>query len=140
MYTMPASGWIASESPGKTFVEHDDYATLLYNQRVTGNVWLPTGAYDVVIWARDDGTAFAAAQASQFDPACKATVNFGDCQVALRICTTNRVFLPYRFATRVTTAPAVFTLEFTNDLFDGARGWDRNLSIARVDFRPRHQP
>jgi hypothetical protein len=131
--SMPATGWLESQSTGKAFVEQADYVTLVYNQRVTGHLWVPTGTYDVVLWARDDGTLFGDAQASRFDPSCKGTLTIDATRHAVQVCTTNRVFLPYRFRVPVTAQPALFALEFTNDIFDGARGWDRNLSVARID-------
>ncbi len=137
---IPAPGWFESESAGKAFVEQTDYVTLVYNQRVTGHVWAPTGVYDLVLWARDDGTLFADAQASRFDPSCKGTLLVGATRQAWQVCTTNRVFLPYRFRVRITTQPMPMVLEFSNDVFDGARGWDRNLSIARIDLQRVDEP
>ncbi len=138
--TIPARGWFASQADGKAFVEQADYVTLVYNQRVTGHLWAPTGMYDLVVWARDDGTPFADAQATRFDPSCKGTLTVGVTRYALQVCTTNRVFLPYRFRVPITAQPMPVVLEFTNDSFDGARGWDRNLSIARIDVQRVDQP
>jgi len=138
--SIPAPGWFASQSAGKAFVEQADYVTLVYNQRVTGHLWAPTGMYEVVVWARDDGTLFADAQSARFDPACKGTLMVGATRHALQVCTTNRAFLPYRFRVPITAQPTPLVLEFTNDIFDGARGWDRNLSIARIDVQRIDQP
>jgi len=138
--TLPAPGWFESQSDGKAFMEQADYVTLVYNQQVTGHVWAPTGMYDVVVWARDDGTLFADAQASRFDPSCKGTLLVGATRYALQVCTTNRVFLPYRFRVPIAAQPTPVVLEFTNDIFDGARGWDRNLSIARIDLQRIDEP
>ncbi|MCX7846439.1 MAG: hypothetical protein N2595_00175 [bacterium] len=131
---MPAAGWLASLSPSKPLQEQPDHVTLLYNMSASGIVWLPTGAYRVTVWARDDGTSVDKARASGFDPACKLLVTVGDSTAFYTVLSTNRAFLPFTCATQIHTEPARITIEFANDYSDLSRGWDRNLSISHVEF------
>ncbi|NLF40791.1 hypothetical protein GX586_15215 [bacterium] len=135
---MPAEGWLYSITPGKGIEEGVNGVTLLYNQTVRGMVWLPTGMYDAVIWARDAGTAPAATGAA-FDPACKVRVWFGRALTRLRVIAPDRSFQPYTVPVEVRRAPLEVLVQFTNDVGDKEHGWDRNLAVSRIEFKRRHQ-
>lgn len=131
---LPASGWLQSVSPGKPLRETASHVTLLYNLTARGVVWVPTGAYTVTVWARDDGTPALQARAAGFDPACKVRVTAGDSTAYFTVISTNRAFAPYSFTTHIAHEPDRFLFEFTNDFNDPSRGWDRNVSISHVEF------
>lgn len=131
---LPASGWLESITPGKPLQEAASHVTLLYNLTARGVVWVPTGAYTIAVWARDDGTPWERARAAGFDPACKVRVTTGDSTAYFTVLSTNRSFTPYTFTTCILNEPDRVLVEFANDSNDPGRGWDRNLSISHVEF------
>jgi len=106
----------------------------MYNQQVRGLAWLPTGSYDAVVWARDEGTPWETAQACAFDPSCKMSVWLDRTSAQFTVLSTNRTFLPFTFSADILGVPSALTIEFTNDQHDQARTLDRNLAVSRVEF------
>ncbi len=135
LFEMPARGWLEPRSIEKAVEEGDNHITIVYNQHVEGTLWLLPGKYEVTVWARDDGTTLDNARASGFDPTCKARVWIGRTFYGLRVLSTNRTFCAYTFDTNIEKPPTDVVIEFTNDTYDQSRGWDRNLSISRIEFR-----
>ena len=110
------------------------HVTLLYNLAARGIVWVPTGTYEITMWARDDGTPWERASVSGFDPACKARVTAGDTTAHFTVLSTNRAFAPYQMRALVQSVPDRIIIEFTNDSTDPGRGWDRNLSVSHIEL------
>jgi len=131
---MDADGWLEPRFADKPLAERGDRIILMYNQQVRGLVWLPTGSYDAVVWARDEGTPWETAQACSFDPSCKMSVWLDRTSAQFTVLSTNRAFLPFIFSADILGVPSALTIEFTNDQHDQARTLDRNLAVSRVEF------
>jgi len=132
---MPAAGWLYPVSLVKSVKEEPGLITIMYNQLIRGTVWLEPGIYSVSVFARDDGTQLASAQETGFDPACKMCVWIGTTRANFTVQSTNRQFQSYQMNATITDKPTDVLIEFTNDIYNQARGWDRNLSVSRLTFR-----
>ena len=137
---MAACGWLAPRVGDKPIAERGSHVVLLYNQQVKGFLWLPTGAYAVVVWARDDGTPHDLAVSAQFDPACKMRAWLGRSGADFVVVSTNHEFQPYSFNATVRTTPAAMVIEFANDVNDTTRALDRNLAVSRIEFIRKEKP
>ncbi len=131
---MPVAGWLIPHDTEKAVITYPGHLTIVYNQLIAGKVWLIPGRYSVAIYARDDGTALAAARERGFDPTCKVRCWIGSSLYDFQVLSTNRAFKAYRFSTIVSDVPSDIMIEFTNDIYDQVNGWDRNLSISHLEF------
>ena len=134
VYNMPAVGWLKPKSDIKTVIENKNYLTIVYNQHIDGNLWTSKGKYKVSVFARDDGTTLKEAQKSRFDPSCKMRVWVGNSSTDFKVLSENRKFNAYSFEVNISQIPADIIIEFTNDTYDEAKKWDRNLSISYLKF------
>lgn len=128
---MPARGWLQPVSLEKSILETEKHITIMYNQHIEGTLWLTPGTYTVSLYARDDGSP----RESGFDPTCKMRVWIGSALSRIAVCSSNRHFDSYQFTATVTDTPTDVRIEFTNDMYNEAHGWDRNLSVSRLVFR-----
>jgi hypothetical protein len=128
---MPARGWLQPVSLEKSVIEASQHITIMYNQYIEGTLWLTPGTYTVSLYARDDGSP----RATGFDPTCKMHVWIGSSLCTLAVESTNRQFNSYQFTATVTDVPTDVRIEFTNDMYNETHGWDRNLSVSRLEFR-----
>jgi len=131
-FQMPAAGWLHPRTNDKPVEESGDIITIVNNQQIEGKLWLLPGNYKITIMARDSGTPYEKAKESGFDPACKIRVWIDDTFESLHVISTNGVFNAYTFDVRIKNVPSDVIIEFTNDIYNKSRGWDRNVSISRV--------
>jgi hypothetical protein len=139
-FRMPARGWLRPQDLSKPMNEQPGHITLPFNQQLRGYAWLPTGRYDVELWARDDGTLLSPDAQAEFDPACKTRVWVGRDMATFSVYSTNRQFQAYIMQADIRVQPVTVVVEFLNDTFDDEHGWDRNLSIAHLTFRRMTSP
>ena len=131
---MPASGWLKPKSVEKTVTDNKNYLTIVYNQHIEGKLWLTEGRYKVTVFARDDGTTIESARETGFDPACKMRVWAGDTSADFKVFSKDKKFTAYSFDVTITQIPVDVVIEFTNDVYDELKKWDRNLSISHLEF------
>jgi len=132
---MPASGWLKPKSEEKTVAENKDYLTIVYNQHIEGKLWLPKGKYKVSVFARDDGTTIESARKTGFNPACKMRVWVGNVSADFKVLSEDRKFKEHSFEVTINQVPVDFIIEFTNDIYDKTKNWDRNLSVSLIEFK-----
>ncbi len=134
IYNMPANGWLKSKSAEKTVVNNKNYLTIVYNQHIEGKLWLRKGKYKVSVFARDDGTTIESARQTKFDPACKMRVWVGNSSFDFKVFSENKKFTDYSLDVTISQIPVDVIIEFTNDIYDETKKWDRNLSISHLEF------
>ncbi len=131
---MPAIGWLKPKSKIKTVTYSKNYLTIVYNQHIEGKLWLEKGNYKVYVFARDDGISLESARKTGFDPACKMRVWVGNSSADFKVFSENKKFKAYSFDVKIEKAPVDIIIEFTNDIYDETKKWDRNLSISYFEF------
>ena len=131
---MPAIGWLNPKSKIKTVTYSQNYLTIVYNQHIEGKLWLEEGNYKVSVFARDDGISMESARKTGFDPACKMRVWIGKSSADFKVFSENKKFTAYSFDVKIGAVPVDIIIEFTNDIYDEAKKWDRNLSISYLEF------
>jgi len=131
---MPAIGWLKPNSKIKAVTYSPNYLTIVYNQHIEGKLWLKKGNYKVSVFARDDGISMESARKTGFDPACKMRVWVGENSADFKVFSENKKFTAYSFDVSIDKVPIDIIIEFTNDIYDKEKKWDRNLSISYLEF------
>ena len=134
IFSMPATDWLKPKSKIKTVTYSQNYLTIVYNQHIEGKLWLEKGIYKVSVFARDDGISLETARKTGFDPACKMRVWIGKISADFKVFSENKKFTDYSFDVKIGEVPIDIIIEFTNDIYNKEKKWDRNLSISYLEF------